>query len=330
MLIHRLIMLVLGLGLIQLLPIAESTAETQTKAGQKTARIGFHFYKPGKIYEEAYQGIIDGLQLAGYELEKVIYRSERNKVKAAENLREMDSLNLGVIVSFSSAGTRIASTLSLKTPILASVINHPIILGIEKDTDATASNISGTSYYIDAEDQLALYLDLHNEASKVGMIYDKNNPAGYLAEEPMMRTACERRNIEFISIGATGRNDLELIAKQMLEHDVAFIVIPTNLQIYNNLDIVLKHTNPLKIPVFSMNKQGVEAGALAALYADTYKNGRQMIHLIDRIIINKEKAANIPFYYSDQPDLIINIKTAMDLDYEFKPTILGKASIVLN
>lgn len=314
-----------------LLPTSGNSSQSSPKTiKNKLVRIGFHFYKPGSIYEEAYEGIIDGIALHDRTLEQVIYRSGRNNEQAIKNLKKMDSLKLDAIISFSSAGTRLATSLSLQTPVLASVINHPIILGIKQDNESTQTSISGTSYYIDAQKQLDLYLQLFGTVSKLGMIYDSNNPAGYLAEEPLMRAACTKKNIEFVSVGATGKTDLTDATKKILDTNVDFIVIPTNLQIYNNLDIILKQTNPLKVPVVSMNKQGVESGALAALYADTYKNGRQMIKVIERIIQNKEAASEIPFQYAEQPNLIINLQSAKMLDYEFKPTILGNASIVLN
>lgn len=292
--------------------------------------LGFHFFKPGAIYEEAYQGIIDGLELEGIPFKPTIYRSLRKKDMARDNLLDLDQLDLDIIISFSSAGTRIAHALSLQTPLLSSVINHPISLGIEKKESTSRPNLSGTSYYIDAGNQLDLYLELFPGAFRIGMLYDLNNPAGYLAEEPLMRAACNNRKMEFHSAGATGRDDLEQSTLKLLDKKVQMIIIPTNLQIYNNLDLVLKNTTPLKIPVFSMNKQGVEKGALAALFADTYKTGRQMVWIIKEIVENNKKPSEIPFLYPQSPDLIINLRAAAALEYEFNPNILGRASIVLN
>lgn len=316
------------------LPFLASTPNASTSNIEKPAesKIGFHFYKSGKIYDEAYQGIIDGLNLSGLQYETKIYRSARNKKQAIINLREMDSLGLDAIVSFSSAGTRIAAGLGLKTPILSSVINHPITIGIVQRERVPRTILGGTSYYVDVEEQLALYLQLFGIEQKAGMIYDQNNPAGYLAEEPLMRAACKKKGIEFVSLGSTGIKNLQSVTRELLQQGVTLVIIPTNLQIYNNLDLVLQETNPQKIPVVSMNKQGVEAGALAALYADTYKNGRQMIKLIEQVIAraNDMPQENIPFHYAEKPDLIINLKAAMALGYEFEPAVLSNASVVLN
>jgi len=320
-----------GIILLLLVPVLGRAAEEKTTVPDLRAlRIGFHFYKAGKIYDEAYQGISDGLLLANIKFEPYVYCADRDDGKTRINLTTLDSLDLDVIISFSSAGTQIAYNMPLKTPLLASVINHPISLGIGSVYDGNHPQISGTSYYVQAEHQLKLYLDLFPEVKKVGMIYDKNNPAGYLAEEPMMRSACEARDMVFVAVGATGRNDVAAAAKELVLQQAALVIIPTNMQIYNNLGLILEVTNRKKIPVVSMNKQGVEAGALAALFADTYKTGRQMASIILQLVDKKRSPADIPFYYSATPDLIINLRSAAALGYEFPPNILGQASIVLN
>ena len=89
------------------------------------------------------------------------------------------------------------------------------------------------------------------------------------------------------------------------------IVIPTNNLIYENLGPVVEIATHDQVPVVSMSKQGVENGALAALYADTYDLGRQ------------------GFQYARHADIIINLTSAKALQYQFPPHVLGRAAIVI-
>lgn len=325
----RCLVLLVFICTFQLFSLDNAVCKEEKSTSNPHIRLGIHFYKNGKIYDEAYQGIVDGLRLSHFQFEEFIYRSDRSVERANTNLKEMDKLNLDAIISFSSAGTRISQSLQLHTPLLASVINHPISLGIKEDGNVR-SNISGTSYYVDANRQLDLYLELFPDLKKIGMVYDEHNPAGYLAEEPLMQKACMARNIEFTSTGAAGRKDLQYAAKLLVLKQVDLIVIPTNLQIYNNLDLIFEVTQPHRIPVVSMNKQGVEAGALAAFFADTYKMGRQMASIIKQIVYDSKDVSNVPFVFSVSPDLILNLQAAEKLDYEFQPSLLGRATIILN
>ena len=77
-------------------------------------------------------GIKDGLEIKGIKYEAVVLQSNRDKGLAAENLRKLDNMNLDLIYSFSSAGTQIAKGLSLKTPVIATVVNHPASLGVRQ------------------------------------------------------------------------------------------------------------------------------------------------------------------------------------------------------
>lgn len=89
------------------------------------------------------------MRLSHFRFEEYIYRSDWGEERADTNFKERDKLNLDAIISLSSAGIRISQSLQLQTPHLASVINHPISLGIKEDGDVR-SNINGTSYYVDA------------------------------------------------------------------------------------------------------------------------------------------------------------------------------------
>ena len=306
------------------------TLEAAATDGGEAYRIGFHFWKPGKIYDEAMAGITDGLDIEGIRYEPVILHSDRNPELAAENLRELDAMDLDVIYSLSSAGTKIAMKLNLQTPVVATVINHPASLGVSQDGTATGTRLTGTSYYVDAKKQMALYLSLFSEIAKVGMIYDVNNPAGALAEEPFMRQTCEAVNHPFASVGVREKGELEAATRQLIDQGASIIVIPTNRLVYANLDIVLQIANREKVPVVSMNKQGVENGALAALYADTYNLGRDTASMVRRIVSDDADPMSIDFQYIMEPEIILNLPAASSLGYEFPAEILSSAAIIID
>ncbi len=107
-----------------------------SKSGKSQIRIGFSLWKPGKIYDEAMAGIKDGLKIEINDYEAVVLRANKDKKKAAENFRKLDAMGLDVIYSLSSAGTQIAKRLNLKTPVVATVVNHPASLGRRMETQS--------------------------------------------------------------------------------------------------------------------------------------------------------------------------------------------------
>jgi putative ABC transport system substrate-binding protein len=176
---------------------------------------------------------------------------------------------------------------------------------------------------------MKLYLSLFSKVDNVGMIFDANNPAGYLAEEPFLQQTCESRGLDFHSIGVKEKGELKEASNRLIEKGVQLIVIPTNKLVYGNLDIVLEQTNKHNIPVVSMNKQSVEQGALAGLFADTYNLGRLTAPMAKKIMQERVHPKDIPFGYIDTPEIILNLNAAEVIDYNFPPTVLGSAAIVL-
>ena len=307
-------------------------AHVDSHAAEKNEpyRIGIHIWKSGKIYDEALQGIRDGLKLEDFDYKEILLHADKDKQKAVENFKKLDGMGLDVIFSLSSAGTKIAKELNLKTPIISTVVNHPVSLGMDLVEGDTASKITGTSYYIDAGLQLDFYKSLFKKIKAVGMILDRNNPAGYLAEEPLMEKACKKAGIKFHSIAVNDETELAKATNDLLEKKVSLIIIPTNKLIYENLDRILKITHHRRMPVVSMSKQGVENGALAGLFADTYKLGRYTTKMVTDIVVNKKDAMDLPFAFIDDPDIAINISEADKLGYEFPPQVLGAAAIILH
>jgi len=291
---------------------------------QEPYRIGVNFWKSGKIYDEAYEGIIDGLYLnkINYTIIEVL-NADLNVEATKKNLQKLDSMNLDLIFSLSSKGTQIALGLDLKTPIVATVINKPQALGIANSDSKT--NIVGTSYYIPIEKQLEMYLKLFPDTQVIGMIYDPNNPASI--EIPLMEKACKDKNIKFISISATTVDELPKAAKKLLNQGVEMIVVPTNQLVYQNVQRILNYTNLCGVPVVATNKQGVENGALAALYADTYILGREAVQFAKSILNGEEITER--FKYIDEYDTIINMNSAMKIEYSFPVDIVIGANIVL-
>lgn len=309
-----------------------SAGAYEDKQGQRDGvhRVGFHLWKPGKIYDDAMAGIKDGLKIANIRYESIIVESNQDEALAIKNLQMLDGMNLDVIYSLSSAATQIVKKIGMTTPVVATVINHPASLNISGSDFGKQVKLSGTSYYIDVAKQLELYRELFPSARKIAMIYDSKNPAGYLAEQPFLRDACARAGLEFLSVGVDTPSELPEAARRLLSMGADMVVIPTNNLVYDHLAVVLEITNPRQVPVVSMSKQGVENGALAALYADTYDLGRQAGDLAARILKHEVDPGKVGFHFASRPDIIINLTSAKALNYRFPAKVLDMAAIVIH
>ena len=85
-----LLFLILIVGIIPLV-------SGDTAAKNETYQIGIHIWKSGKIYDEALQGIRDGLKLQGFSYKEVLFYADKDKKKAIDNFNKLDNMNLDII-----------------------------------------------------------------------------------------------------------------------------------------------------------------------------------------------------------------------------------------
>jgi putative ABC transport system substrate-binding protein len=309
--------LAMGVGLLSLPPASAS----------RKYRIGVNIWKVGTIYDESLKGVVDGLAEVGLDYEIITLNSRNSEKRAEDNFRQLMAANVDLILSFGSEGTQVAHRIVMEVPIVANVINHPVALRFAMSVESSGNNITGVSYFIPPILQLQFYQKLMPTLNRLAFIYDLSNPAGVQAELPALREACEQLGITFVPVGINRHTELEAATRQMIEQVDAFTVA-TNKMVYQYLADVLKVTEPARIPVFSLNKQGVEAGALAALYADTYKLGRLSVSQIVSILSERKKPSAVAFKFTPAPDIFLNIAAAKRIGFDFPPTILDVATVI--
>ena len=72
------------------LPARAATVDEKQPSNERSYRIGFHFWKPGKIYDEAMSGIEDGLKIAKISYERIIVHSDQDEDLAIKNLEMLE------------------------------------------------------------------------------------------------------------------------------------------------------------------------------------------------------------------------------------------------
>jgi hypothetical protein len=99
-LIPRLFCLIIAAMLLAVsLPDRARAGGDNQQRKERSYRIGFHFWKPGKIYDEAMSGIRDGLEIADIRYEPIVVYSNQDEDLAIKNLKMLDSMGVDVIYS---------------------------------------------------------------------------------------------------------------------------------------------------------------------------------------------------------------------------------------
>jgi putative ABC transport system substrate-binding protein len=92
--------------------------------------------------------------------------------------------------------------------------------------------------------------------------------------------------------------------------------------------VVLDATAQYRVPTMFNGPFWTERGGLASYGPDFYESGRQAARLVDKII-KGEKPATIPVETNSRIELVINLKVAKALGLEIAPTVLQRATRVI-
>jgi len=302
--------------------------------------VGIMMWKTARTYDENMVGLKRGLEEIGLPLNQELINAEGNKEKAIEIFQKFIKDEKDLIIAFGSHGFKIGFEQVKDVPLVVLGGNTPVAYGITDTPEKPGGNMTGSSYYIDPQKQLAYFKKVFPDLKRLGIIYNPENGAS-LAEVPATKKICKEMEIEFIE----RKVDRPMIEGKLEGYEtfvtklptavtdlvgkVDAIVIPTNSEIYDNIEHVLSVSIPYKIPVFSYPKKGVQEGALAGITADNEALGYKTAQTIKRILKDKENPGDIGFIFDEKPHRIINLKAAKAIGYSVPIYSIKAASEVI-
>jgi putative ABC transport system substrate-binding protein len=273
-----------------------------------------------KYIEKKLKHEIDDLKLTHYSgLEDV-----SNSIQL---LRRLDSEGFDLIITITSDALIIASHLVKKTPTLFTNVNNPKYLGF-RTLGPPGKNISGVSYYISVEKQIALYNKILSDLKHVGFIFDSNNKSKKV-ELPEARMACKKMGITYKIEVISSKAELEEAASRLIRDRVKAIVIGSSGMLYNNISSFKAVCNQARVPIFSFNKEGTRNGALASLSSDyDLMVDKLLIPMALAVLKEGKNPGDFPIAFLKENRIFINTAQAETLNIKIPGNILEKAVIV--
>jgi len=304
-------------------------------------KVGVMLWKTAGSYDEGMKGLQKGLSESRLSIDQELINANGSKEKAVEIFQGFVKAKKDLIIAFGSHGSKLAFEQVKEIPVVVLGGNTPLALGIVKDLKNPGGNITGSSYFIDPKKQLKYFKMVFPELKTLGILYNPENGAS-LAEVPATKIYCQEMQINLIEkivnreliegkleLYDSFVKKLPLATKSIVSKKVDAVLIPTNSEISDNMEYVLKITDPSKIPVFAYAEKGVENGALAGLTSDNVKLGYETAKIIVRILKDKESPVNIPFIFDEFPRMIINLKAAKKIEYEVPFSVVAAADKVI-
>jgi putative ABC transport system substrate-binding protein len=242
-------------------------------------------------------------------------------------LKKLDSEGFDLIITITTDALIIANHVVKNTPTLFTNVNNPKYLGF-RTLEAPGKNISGVSYYISVEKQLALYKKLMPTLKHLGFIFDSNNKSKKV-ELPEARQACQRMRLRYKIEVVSSEPELATAASSLIHDGVQAIAIGSSGMLYNNISHFKEVCDKASVPIFSFNKEGTHLGALASLASDyELMVDKLLIPMATSVLKEGKKPGDFPIAFLKENRIFINMSQSKVFNIQIPEDILEKAVIL--
>src|SRR5436190_9128379 len=301
------------------------------KTSGKTNRIGFLGVFSYAEYRRQVDALLTGLRQLGYDEGKNIvihYRwAEGRYDRLPELASELAKLNVDVIVTHSTPGSRAAKETTSTIPIVMAAVIDPVETGLVPSLHRPGGNLTGMTFFF--TELYAKRVELIREAiptlMRAAVLINPANPAQFMGVPVMQRTA-SALGVELVLLEIKARDDIAPAVATATRRAQALVAIEEPLTISNAIQIAeLALQN--RRPVMGFKPQA-EAGALIEYGVDLTDGFYRSAAFVDKIL-KGTSPADLPVERAVKFELIVNLKTARALGLEVPTSILLRATEVI-
>lgn len=301
--------------------------------GKSPARVGWLWYgsAPAGPLPSIETTIVDGLRELGYVEGKTIVfehrfadgRPERLPELAADLVRQKIDLLIGLGGDIAAAAKKATG----KIPIVVGTSDDPVRASLISSLARPGGNITGVTFVMDelAGKRVQLLKEINPMLSSAGVLW---NPAHADDELKEIQSVAEAFNVKLRLFRVERMDEFDNALSAMKKETIdALIVVPSRLTSLRRLQIAgfaLKS----RIPMASGWREFAEAGGLLSYGPNRALIARRIAYYIDKIL-KGAKPADLPVETPTKFELVINLKTAQQIDLTIPQSVLYRADKVI-
>ena len=299
----------------------------------KNYRIGFLGVTSYAEYEgRRVDALLAGLRQLGYEEGRNIvihYRwAESRYDRLPELATELVKLDVDVLVTHTTPGSRAAKQATSTIPIVMAAVGDPVDGGLVASLARPGGNLTGLTFFF--AEVSAKRVELIKEAiptlTQVAVFVNPANPSHAIALSEMQRTA-GALGVDLMPIEVKPRDDIAAaIATAATQRASALVALEDPLMVSNAKQIA-GFALQNRLPVIGFKPQA-EAGGLLEYGVDLFDLFSRSAAFVDKIL-KGTPPADLPIERAVKFELTVNLKTAKALGIELPTSILLRANEVL-
>lgn len=213
------------------------------------------------------------------------------------------------------------------TPVVFGAITDPVSAGLVNSLQSPGDNLTGTSDVWPYLKQLELIKKILPNAKNIGVLFNPGEANTTYAME-QTRNAAKQLGLNLVEAPITGTNEINAGVLSIVNSVDAFYVTADNTTMAAAPAIVKVATEKKK-PVFAGDPGTFDAGSVAGFGVSYYNLGVASANITNDILKNGKKPSNIPVVISDNPELMINLVVAKQLNISITDSVVSSAQKVV-
>lgn len=291
-------------------PGSQSSGATQNVKDAASYKIGIVQPMDHLSLNIIHQAIVDELSAMGLSDQiEIVYKNAQGD---ASNLSAIVNQFIGdqvdAIVPIAMAPAQTAASATKEIPIIFAAVSYPVEAGLVESLDSTDGNITGVSNAIAVPEIFALARELTPQAKTFGFIYNTSE-VNSVASIQRAKDYCDANGISYVEALITNTSEVAQAA-QSLQGRVDAIFTPNDNTVASAMPTLANEAIRMKLPAYVGADSMVMDGGLATVGIDYTVLGKQVAHMIKRIVIDGESIADNPIEVADDYAKMINTTTA--------------------
>lgn len=304
-----------------------SALQPVSSTSKKVPTVGILQLTTHPALDAIHKGIIAGLKTGGYIPGKTVHIDFQNAEADQSNLKSMsdkfNNENVNLMIGIATPSAQSLANVTKKTPIILGAVTDPKGAGLVSNNQKPGNNITGVSDQAPIDAQLALMKQLMPDMKTVGILYTSSDDSA-TKQYQQFKTAALNSGLKVKSATITSTNDVDQVS-QTLVSSVDAVYVPTDNTVASSMQTLVKNATQAKIPVFPAVDTMVKNGGLATISINQYDLGVATGKMAADVLSGKSTPATTPINFVKKGDLVINLKTAKELNITIPQKLIDQA-----
>jgi ABC-type uncharacterized transport system substrate-binding protein len=323
---------IINLALCAVLFALCSSAEAQQP--KKIAKVGFFLASTPAAAAHNVEAFRQGMRELGYVEGKTFFLELRHGEGRAERLpelaRELVGLKMDVIVASTDVAIAAVKRETQTIPIVMAISSDPVGTGFVASLARPGGNVTGNST-ISPElsgKRLELLREVVPGLSRVAFLWNPD-VRGAVLDYKETEGAAGSLHLQLQSVEVVRAEDFDRAFSAVTKERAQALIMPAANPVgFANRGQIASFAQKNRLPSMYAQREYVDAGGLMSYGPSTPDLFRRAATYVDKIL-KGTKPADLPVEQPMKFELVINLKTAKQIDLTIPPNVLARADTVI-